>query len=130
MATPHTDESIREAQRRFAPVWRAFLSQWPTQYERTKFAREACGKDWIGSHSCGFESEHSCVNVWASDKVKLSVMGPRFYVAMEEMNKEALAKGFTPMTFREYGQETLPTAMEFWASFHGLGEPVCFVITQ
>jgi len=128
--TPHTEESIRKAQRRFAPVFKAFLQQWPTQYERLKFAEEACGKEWLGSHTCGFESEHSCVNNWASDKPKISLLGPRFYIALEEMNNAARDQGFTPMTFRGYSQETLPTASDFWASFHGVGEPVCFVITQ
>jgi|TARA_R100001460_G_scaffold19953_2_gene41422 hypothetical protein len=130
MATQHTDQSIRNAQRRFAPVFKAFLQQWPTQHERVKFAEEACGTDWIGSHSCGFDSESSCVVNWASDKTKISLMGPRFYVAVEEMNKAAFEQGFTPITFRDYGDDVLPTASDFWAAFHGLGAPICFVIAQ
>tara|TARA_B100000902_G_scaffold355915_1_gene369191 strand:- start:306 stop:698 length:393 start_codon:yes stop_codon:yes gene_type:complete len=130
MATPHTDESIRKAQRKFAPVWKAFLQQWPTQYERQTFAKEACGQDWLGSHAVGFESEHSCIKVWTSDKPKVSAIGIRFWIAMEEMNKAARDQGFTPMTFKGYGQETLPTATEFLGAFNGTSEPVCFVITQ
>ena len=130
MATEHTEQPIREAQRRFAPVFKAFLMQWSTQQERVEFAERACGSEWLGSHSCGFDSEHSCVNNWASNKPKISTMGPRFYVALEEMNKAALDEGLTPITFTDYGEGVLPTASDFWASFHGLGHPVCFVITQ
>ena len=63
-----TKESIRASQRKFALVYQAFINQWPTQSERIQFANNACGHDWIGSHTCGTAGENSSVIAWQSDK--------------------------------------------------------------
>lgn len=135
-----TKESIRASQRKFALVYQAFINQWPTQSERIKYANQACGHEWIGSHACATTGENSCVIAWQSDKPTPFHMGPCFWIALARWNQEAHAEGFTPIRFAhphksQYSNQVvkerpLPRITDFMGAFHGIGEPLSFSITS
>jgi hypothetical protein len=135
-----TKESIRASQRKFALVYQAFINQWPTQSERIKYANQACGHEWIGSHACATTGENSCVIAWQSDKPTPFHMGPCFWIALARWNKRAHKDGLIPIRFTNSNkpqhshqiikERPLPQISDFMCAFHGIGEPLSFSITS